>query len=329
MGGILGIIIGSVATGYSSTAVIKQRSGGGLKVTDNKILTGQNGFQLLIPSNVNTGVLIFEGNSVEGQTLHCLQMGYETGATSSSFVRTIINDNEFEPNNCTGDAIVLDGSIIPNSMKDVVFQGNIISGAPNTVNSLYINGITNIDVSGNKIDGGNRGISIGSYTTNISVHDNMILKTYTTSITNTGYAGMYTDQCSNIKHTIYGHFANSSKTNPVNVLLASFGSSPANAYFKLTLETTGVINSPAAEKFYVHQEYLVYNTTNGSYFNSFTLINSVSSGLPVTLTYNANGEITITRNDSYADGTYSISGTVKAIIDGMPYNVGNTVITNG
>lgn len=304
-------------------ALIKYRSGGGLKITDNKLLLGQVGIQTLLPSNVGTGVLIISGNSVEGQSVHCLQMGYETGATNSFFIRTIINGNEFLANNCTGDGVVIDGSIIPNSMTDILFQGNHVTGVPSSLNAVNVNGITNLLISGNEIHGGSNGILIGSYVQNIKVpNDNIILKATSTSIRNIGYAGMTQDQISNICHTSFSSFSNSSKVNAVNTVLASFASSSAQAMFKLTVDVQGKINSPSNEQFYVHQEYLVYNTLNGSNYNSATLISSASTGLPITVAYSSSGIITVTRNDTYADGTYTISGMVKAVVDGMPYIVG-------
>lgn len=87
----------------------------------------------------------------------------------------------------------------------------------------------------------------------------------------------------------------------------------------MIIDVVGSINSPASEQFYVHQEYLVSAISTGQ---SATLLSSASAGLPITVTYSSGGIVTVTRNDSYADGTYTLTGTAKVSVDGMPYSVG-------
>lgn len=319
------VFVGGVSPEYQAYAVIKQRSGGGLKISDNKILSGQIGIHISIATNTRTGVLIITGNSVEGQIVNCLRMEYETGATNSSFVRTIINDNEFLANLCTSDAIIFDASLVSGSMKDLTLQGNTIGDVQSTSNAININGMTGVNISGNTIIGGVKGIVIQAYTQDIKIYDNTI-NNYS-AITHVGYANRGYNKKTNIRHTSFYDFSNNSLINAINTCIANFGNSKALASFKYTITAMGTINTVANESFYVQKEYLIANSVNGSYFNTPVLISSTVQGIAISLEYDSSGYIKIKRADTYADTTYTISGTIKATVDGIPYYVGGNNIS--
>jgi len=143
--------------GVAATA-IKQGGSGGLKILQNKIFGGLNGYVMDLVSGALTSILLIEGNSIEYQSGSCIRMRNTAG--SAGFSQTVINGNQFAgcptPINLDSSTAFSVGTIISNNVIVAlpgagttcaitlttaplgVITGNLIYGSGSTVLGISI-----------------------------------------------------------------------------------------------------------------------------------------------------------------------------------------------
>jgi hypothetical protein len=145
-------------TTSSTTAIgILQRSSGGLRIINNKMIGGAYYYQLILDTGANTSDLIVVGNSLEGANISGLE--FRRNSTSGSFSNITIASNQFAgaPN------VINFDDATAGWMSNVSVSNNAITvqgGAGITVNSA-----SNFSITGNAIRGvltTEVGIQIGS-----------------------------------------------------------------------------------------------------------------------------------------------------------------------
>jgi hypothetical protein len=137
---------------------IFQDSGGGLRITGNKILGGVVGFALSYSGSIASGPLVIVGNSIENQTATSISLSC---ASTGAYGGILITGNEL--------GVTKQGLLTDNSQKltDLTFTGNYVYVNTTVAGSLgiYAN-VDNFVVSGNYITGGEYGIFISSQSSN-------------------------------------------------------------------------------------------------------------------------------------------------------------------
>lgn len=101
------------------SAAIHYESGGGLRVVNNKFLSHNYAVDLQVVDGANTGVLLINSNSMEGQTTASVRLG--KAGTTGLFGRVVITGNEI--NNPSGDGILFNVGAY-----DLTVSGNFIGG---------------------------------------------------------------------------------------------------------------------------------------------------------------------------------------------------------
>lgn len=158
-------------TEYSSNAAIKYHSGGGLKISDTKILHHNIGIYTYFENAVGTtatGDLIISSCSIEGQTQHGIYLDKTSGITFSN----IQVCNCQLSGNFNTSAITLAGN-----MERILFTDNVFSLG--SVNSYGINVASGslVMIDGNVIQGNSLSGTIGilnSGGTNVALGKNLV-----------------------------------------------------------------------------------------------------------------------------------------------------------
>lgn len=122
---------------------IQQQSSGGLKVVNSKFLNGAFGFRLLLDAGVNTGALLLDNDSFEGQSGAAIQLSQN--AAGGTFHSAEITGCQF---NLTPQAIsVLDIYVAPGWLTDLSISGGSawINAAGQGIN---LDGVTGFDIEG-------------------------------------------------------------------------------------------------------------------------------------------------------------------------------------
>lgn len=154
---------GLFSNGRTSGSGIIHRSSGGLKVIGNKFLGGQYGYLMDITAGAQTSILLFEGNSIENQSV--ANMAFNVGSGGYyGFVTLIGNELALCPK-----GISVNG--IGSRLQHIIANGNHINSSNIAIEMA---GGDNTMMSGNIIYGANYAMSIGSGCTNGTAYVNRI-----------------------------------------------------------------------------------------------------------------------------------------------------------
>jgi len=150
---------------------IIQYSGGGLRIENNKILSGGYGYCLSLTPGATTCDLFLIGNSIEGQSA-CGTAFVHSG--SGIFLNVLVTGNEFNKQNCPIEVLSFTSSPWLNGME---INGNTFT-IQNGATAVSLNGVQGPAVVGNTIislGGSTNGVVIGPATQNGVVANNSMV----------------------------------------------------------------------------------------------------------------------------------------------------------
>lgn len=125
-------------------SAIRHESGGGLKMSLNKILSHYYGYDLQVEDGVNTSVLIINGNSIEGQKYSHIRMGRK--GTTGNYSSIAISGNQ----HAGGVPLGLSGYDIKSAgISLVAINGNVLNGAAGSAAITLDSGLKDVMISGN------------------------------------------------------------------------------------------------------------------------------------------------------------------------------------
>ena len=153
-------IINCVFSGSTAGTAILQVSSGGLKIKNNKILSGSYAYRMVLASGAVTSICLIEGNSIELQTTASISA--VTSGGGAAFTQLLVSGNQFAQ---TPKAVALNDAA--NFLKYISITGNTIAlSSAASATGFSITNASNFIVQGNLIVGGGgttpAGISIGA-----------------------------------------------------------------------------------------------------------------------------------------------------------------------
>lgn len=163
-----------------STSHIHVTRGSGIRVSDSKIIFGQQGILIDVPvvrpPNTNyESLLEVYGTSFENQTVGNIKLRYADA--TDDFWRVILDGNEFAPFNAGAYGVDLDNT------QQVSISNNVFTN-DTTGTALSISNSIDVWISGNQFYNWSTGISVPSNTTGGAIGLNLIDSTVTTPISN-------------------------------------------------------------------------------------------------------------------------------------------------
>jgi len=169
------------ANGIAGSVYVRQVSSGGLRVLDNKLNGGAYGYLGDLGAGVTTSILIFEGNSVENQTVSGVCMRNTAG--TASFSQVIVDGNQFY-NQPT--PILFDDAMAFMSTMAITDNTIVCKTGAGTTCAITVTAVPKTVISGNVIFGSGTtalGINVGASSTDSKVTDDNVVYGCTTDAT--------------------------------------------------------------------------------------------------------------------------------------------------
>lgn len=157
----------------ASASAIYQVGSGGLRITDNKMNGGADGYVMDLASGATTSILVFTGNSVENQTTAGVRMVNTAGG--GSFSQVLIDGNQFAYQ--ATPILLNDASVF---ILGACISNNVITAASGTGTTAAITctAVPRALITGNIIYGSGTtvlGISVGSLSVDSRVSDDNLI----------------------------------------------------------------------------------------------------------------------------------------------------------
>lgn len=133
----------------AAAAAIRQESSGGLKITANKVVHHDRGFDLMVAEGVETSVLTITGNSFEGQNVAAIRMG-RLGSTGT-FGKITVGPNQI--NGTAAGGTMIEGIVLGAGIYQALIVGNMMEGITTATAIKLLSGVDNVAIATNSMNG--------------------------------------------------------------------------------------------------------------------------------------------------------------------------------
>lgn len=150
---------------------IFQYSSGGLRVVNNKILSGAIGIKQALDPGVQTSDLLVVGNSFEGQSTAAIE--FSQSESTSRFSNIVICGNQFALH-----PIAIKASTSNVYLKNITITGNVLALPSGSNYGIWLNGVQAAVINGNIFTGDSSstvGINLGATASDVNYDGNQFV----------------------------------------------------------------------------------------------------------------------------------------------------------
>jgi hypothetical protein len=157
---------------WTTQAQIRQESGGGLKLSDNKFLgaTAVRGLDVAVADGVNTSIVLLSNNSFENHTTSAIRVTQAGPSFTGSFFNVVLSGNQFSVRG-TGPGVDVVGLGSNSSfVRRVVLTGNEMDGVKANGNALVsIKNARLVSLAANQFSTSAVGVTIDATASDVKV----------------------------------------------------------------------------------------------------------------------------------------------------------------
>lgn len=160
---------------WNAAALVRQESGGGLKVIGNKFLCpgepgAVRGFELAVADGVHTSILLVLGNSFENFSRSSIRITHAGPQNSGSFAKVNVTGNQFTGGRSAGPVIDICGRGSAYSLGDFLISSNTFDGDGARPSSFVsVANAARVAVTSNVFFNGPTAVAVGVGATTTSV----------------------------------------------------------------------------------------------------------------------------------------------------------------